>query len=123
MSIEGLIDQTVMEHLSMYGCVKNMDAVAIHMLKNSQHPILRFRRDWMRRTALRQVQEATERQSKMNSALAKIPHQKGANMRQNASLDPWLAEDMRRRHKAELNDKEFTGFIKREEPAIFPSRT
>lgn len=122
MSIEGLIDQTVMEHLSAFGCVKNMDPVAIHMLKTSQHPILRFRRNWMRRTALKQVQEATARQVKMNSELAKVPNQKGSTIRQAACIDPWIAEDMRRRHNAQFSDKDFTGFVKREEPAMFPKR-
>jgi hypothetical protein len=122
MSIEGLIDQTVMEHLSMYGCVKNMDPFAIHVLKTSQHPLMRFRRDWMRREALKQCIEATKEQQLANKQLAAIPHPKGMNARQDASVRPWLVQDMARRHKADWHDPDFLRYVKREEPNIFPKR-
>jgi hypothetical protein len=122
MSIEGLIDQTVMEHLSMFGCVKNMDPFAVHMLKTSEHPLMRFRRDWMRREALKQCLEATQHQTKLNTDLASHPHPKGMNGRLNASISPWFVGDMAKRHNASWNDPDFQGYVKREEPSIFPKR-
>lgn len=122
MTIEELVDATVMEHLSLYGDISRMDPFAIHMVKHSQHPLMRFRRTWMRATALRQLQESTARQEKNNEALASVPRVKGKSIQQEASLDPFMAADMRRRHKTTWNDPDFLGFVRREEPGIFPKR-
>ncbi len=122
MTVAELIDEAVMENLALYGCVKNLDPYALHLLKTSQHPILRGRRVWMRKQALKQCLDAEKQQAKLNSELAKIPHDKRMNMRQSASVAPYYAETMRRQHNAEWNDRDFIGFVKREEPAMFPRR-
>ena len=54
MTIAEIVDEQVMKHLGLFGCVKNMEPFALHMLKTSEHPLLQFRRTWMRQVALRQ---------------------------------------------------------------------
>lgn len=123
MNIAALIDAEVVRHLSMFGCVKNMDAFAIHMLKHSEEPILRFRRDWMRRTALQQHLDAEERQKKINDQFKREPYRKGASMRKAAVVDPHLvAESTHYNKEASWNDRKFLGDVRREAPDIFPKR-
>jgi hypothetical protein len=122
MTIEALIDHEVMRHLSLYGTIKRMDPFAQHILKTSQKPIMRFRRDWMRREALRQCLEATRDQSTLNESVAKTSPRKGSSARLNASVHPYFAGSMRERDKADWNDKDYLKFVKREEPSIFPRR-
>ncbi len=121
MSVTELVDQEVMTHLSLYGCCKNMDPFALHMLKTSQHPILRFRRDWMRRTALQQHLEAERRQTKMNAEFKAVPKQKGS-IQQAAVLDNVLADEMRHYNGAPITEKAHMRAIRAEAPAIFPKR-
>ena len=109
-----------MSHIANFGCIKNMDAFAQHMLKTSEHPIMRFRRDWMRRIALQQHLEAEKRQDKMNKAFKAIPRARGSSVMQEAVLDPHLAGEMRHYANAEIT--EMKGAIKAEAPAIFPRR-
>lgn len=122
MTVAELIDEEVMQRIALRGCISGIDPYALHLLKTSDHPILRFRRDWMRREALRQCLEATKQQKKNNATLANQPVPRGTSMRQFAEVDPYFVEDMRRRHKASWNDKDFLGYVKREEPEMFPKR-
>src|SRR5678815_4920785 len=89
-----LIDQEVMRHLALFGCCKNLDSYALHMLKTSEHPVLRFRRDWMRREALKQHLEAEARQKKANDQFKRVPLNRKASMRQTAVIDPHLNAEM-----------------------------
>lgn len=122
MTVAELVDDSVMEHIALYGCVKNLDPYALHLLKTSQHPILRFRRDWMRRTALRQHLDAEKRQKKMNAEFKAIPRNKGAAIQQSAVVDTVLADEMRHYGKTTWNDKSFLRSVRAEAPAIFPKR-
>jgi hypothetical protein len=122
MSIEGLIDIQVMEHLSLYGNIQRMDSFAQHLLKTSEHPLMVARRTWMRQTALKQCLESQARQKKMSATLKQIPHPKGVSFRHEGVVDPTLAESMRRTHKAEWGDPDFKNFVKREEPDLLPKR-
>jgi hypothetical protein len=122
MDIATLIDGEVMAHLSLYGCVKNMDPYAQYLLKTSEHPVFRFRRNWMRATALRQHLEAERRQVKRNDVFKGVILDKKATIRQEAVLDPHLAQEMRHYNGASLNDKTFLGDLRREAPNIFPRR-
>jgi len=121
-SMAMLIDAEVMRQIGLNGWLKEADPYLQHLVKTSNHPILRFRRNWIRREALKQRLEAEASQNRRNSALAKEPHRRGANMRRAAVIEPYFAEDMRRRHKADLNDPDFLKFVKREEPQMFPKR-
>jgi hypothetical protein len=121
-SIAALIDSEVMTNLSLHGCVKHMDAYALHMLKTSQHPLMRARREWMRREALRQCLEAEREQKEMNKVLAGSPVSRGASVRRAALLHPYYAEKMRQTHNASWNDKDFVGSVRRDSPALFPKR-
>ena len=121
MSVEELVDLEAMSHIANFGCIKNMDAYAQFMLKTSEHPLMRFRRDWMRRTALQQHLEAERRQKKMNSAFKAIPKSYGSkNIRQEAVIDNHLAAEMR--HYANADLPELKRAMKAEAPAIFPKR-
>jgi hypothetical protein len=123
MNIAALVDDEAMRHLSMFGCVKNMEPFALHMLKHSQEPILRFRRDWMRRTALRQHLDSEKRQQKINDQFRHEPYRKSASMRKAAVIDPHLAaESLHYNQGASWNDRKFLGAVRAEAPAIFPQR-
>lgn len=122
MSIEGLIDLEVMAHLSQRGCIKDMDAYAQHILKTSDHPLMIARRTWMRREALRQCLQAHANQKQITKEFKTEPYSPKASVRRATVIDPWMSEDMRRRHKASWNDKDFLGFVRREEPQLFPER-
>lgn len=116
-----MIDLEVMQRLSLQGTVKGMDSYALHMLKTSQHPLLRFRRSWMRSEALRQCLEAEKEQKVMNNQLAKEPVRRGA-IRRAAVLHPYFADKMRKTHNASWSDKDFVGSVRRDSPALFPKR-
>ncbi len=122
MSIELLIDGEVMQHLSLRGCCKGMDPYALHMLKTSQHPVLRFRRAWMRSEALKQCLEAEREQKEMNKVIAKSPVSPKASVRRAALLHPYYAEKMRQTHNTTWNDRDFVASVKRDSPALFPKR-
>lgn len=122
MSIAGLVDEQVMNHLAHFGCVKGMDPYALHLLKTSSHPLLRARRDWMRREALRQCLEAHKRQQKINDDFAREPLNKRATWRRCAVIDPYFAEEMQRRHGATWSDQDFLGSVREANPKLFPDR-
>lgn len=122
MDIPTLIDGEVMQHLAMFGCVKGLDSFALHMLKTSEHPVLRFRRDWMRREALRQHLEAERRQKKLNDKFKHEPFRRGSNMRKTAVVDEHLSAEMLHYNKTEWSDKKFVSNVRAEAPAIFPKR-
>lgn len=122
MSVAEIIDEEVMNHLSNFGCVRNLDPMALHLLKTSEHPLMRFRRNWMRATALRQAREATRRQTKINEEFAREKVRRGASLRRAAVIDPWFAQEMKIRHSTTWNDREFVGSVRRDNPTIFPRR-
>jgi hypothetical protein len=123
MSIPEIVDLEVMSHIAQFGCIRNMDPFAQHMLKTSEHPLLRFRRTWMRQVAIQQCKEAHKRQSKINDQFKDEPVRRGASVRRAAVIDPYFMADMAKRHNASWNDKEFIGSVKEGNPAIFPRRT
>lgn len=122
MNIARLIDGVVMQHLAQFGCIKNADPYVQHMLKTSEHPLLRFRRDWMRREALRQHLEAERRQVKICDQFKRETFKRGANMRKTAVVDEHLSAEMLHYNKTDWQDKKFVGNVKAEAPAIFPKR-
>jgi hypothetical protein len=122
MTVAEIIDEQVVQHLAWFGRIKGMDPYAIHLLKTSNHPLMVFRRTWMRQQALKQALDAQKRQTEMNKELAKEPVRRGASIRRQAVIDPFLSEDMRTRHKATWNDNDFIGFVKKHEPGMFPRR-
>jgi hypothetical protein len=121
MNIAAVIDAEVMHHLELYGCVKNMDPLAIHLLKTSNHPVLRYRREWMRAEALRQVLEAHREQPKMNKLVADEPVNKKSAFRQSALIHPYFKAEMAHRHKTNWN-KDFIRSVRKGTPDLFPKR-
>lgn len=109
-------------HLAIRGCVKGMDPFALHLLKTSQDPILRFRRWWMRETAIRQAIRAEKRQVKINDRFKQLPRRKGADIQQEAILDQHLKDASRHYANASWTDDSFINAVKREAPTIFPKR-
>ncbi len=122
MNIASLVHQEVMLHLAQFGCVKHADPMVQHMLKNSQDPLLRFTRDWMRREALRQHLEAERNQKKLNDRFKQIPRNKGASIQQAAVVDTHLSAEMLHYGNTKWQDKGFVRDVKAEAPAIFPKR-
>lgn len=109
-----------MTHLALHGCVRNMDPYAQHVLKTSDHPLMVFRRTWMRQTALRQHLDAEARQEKINDEFKRDPVRRGASVRRRAVIDHHLAAEMEHYNKLPL--KQQLSDIKAEAPAIFPRR-
>jgi hypothetical protein len=122
MNVAEIIDQQVMEHLGLFGCVKNLDPYALHLLKTSEHPLMIARRNWMRAEALRQCLEAHAEQTEMSKELASDVWNKKASIRKSAVIHPYFMEDLRRNHNGSMRDKDFVGFVKREQPEMFPKR-
>jgi hypothetical protein len=122
MDIAYLVDDEVMRHLAMYGCIKNADPMVQYLVKTSEDPLMRFRRTWMRRMALKQHLEAEARQRKINDQFKQMPVRKGASVRRAAVFDPHLAQESRHYNNASFSDKSFVGAMRREAPAIFPKR-
>ena len=122
MNVAAIIDNEVMTHLGLYGCVKNLDPYALHLLKTSEHPLMVARRNWMRREALRQCLEAQSEQKEMSKQLAGDVWNKKASLRKSGVIHPYYAEDLRRKHNGSFRDKDFLGFVKKNEPDMFPKR-
>ena len=122
MNVAEIIDQQVMEHLGLFGCVKNLDPYALHLLKTSEHPLMIARRNWMRAEALRQCLEAHAEQTEMSKELASDVWNKKASIRKSAVIHPYFMDDLRRNHNGSMRDKDFVGFVKREQPEMFPKR-
>ena len=122
MNVAEIIDAEVMSHLGLYGCIKNLDPYAQHLLKTSNHPLMVARRTWMRREALRQCLEAHAEQKEMTKELASDVWNKKASIRKSAVIHPYFIEDLRRKQGGSFKDKDFVGYVKREEPHLFPKR-
>lgn len=123
MSIEGLVVNEAMRHIEDFGCVKNMEPMALHILKTSERPVVAAMRDWMRRAAVKQALKAEREQKKMSDQFANEPVRKGAPMRRCAVIHPWYAEQMMKQHKTSWNDKDFVHSVREANPKIFPTRT
>lgn len=123
MEIAQLVDEIVMDHIGMHGCIKNADPFVQHMVKHSQHPILRFRRWWMRSTALRQRQEAEKRQVYISDNFKNESKDRTKTMRRTAMIDPYFMAEMSKRHNASWNDKGFRKSVREANPSLFPKRT
>jgi hypothetical protein len=120
MTVAELVDEEVMTHLALHGCVRGMDPYAQHLLKTSDHPIFKFRRAWMRSTALQQHLEAEARQAKITNEFKQEPVRRGAAVRRRTVLDPHLMAEME--HYNGMPITEQLSEIKAEAPALFPRR-
>jgi acylphosphatase len=122
MSIEGLVVEEAARHIALYGCVRNMDPMSLHILKTSENPTTRAMRAWMRSKALQQVRRAEQEQIVLNKSLADAPVAKGASVRRRASIAPYYAEQMRITHNASWSDPDFVGSVREAQPKMFPRR-
>lgn len=122
MSIPEIIDQEVMSHIGTFGSVKNMDPFALHILKKSQDPLMRFRRWWMRKVAVQQALDAEKRQKYISDQFKDQPKDRAKTMRRAAVIDPYYMAEMPRRHGTSWGDKDFIGSVREANPAIFPKR-
>jgi hypothetical protein len=120
MTVAEIIDEQVMMNIAVHGCVRHMDPYAQHLLKTSNHPILRFRREWMRAVALRQHLDAEARQKKITEEFKEDPVRRGASVRRRTVLDHHLVSEMEHYNKKPI--KEQLSDIKAEAPALFPRR-
>jgi hypothetical protein len=120
MTVAELVDEQVVMHLSLYGCIRQMDEYAKHVLKTSDHPLMVFRRTWMRATALQQHLEAEARQKKITEEFKTEPVRRGASVRRRAVIDHHLAAEIEHYNNAPI--KEQLSDIKAEAPALFPRR-
>ncbi len=77
----------------------------------------------MRKEAINQCLEAEREQKIMNDQLAAEPAVRRGALRRAAVLSPYYAAKEPRKHGASLNDKDFLGSMKRDNPKIFPKRT
>lgn len=114
-SVATLVDDEAMRHISLFGCVKGMEPYALHMLKNSPHPVLRFRRNWMRRAALQQHLEAERNQKKIIQR-----RQSGKSTHYAGEIDSHLFDEMRHYNKEPFT--EYREQVKREAPQFFNAR-
>jgi|SRR6266851_1368458 len=121
MTITQLVDDEVMRHIGLFGTIKGADPFVQHMLKKSQDPVLRFRRWWMRDTAVKQCLAAEKRQVKINDQFKDEPFNPRASVRRQAVIDPYYMADMARRHNTSWN-KDFINSVKESQPAMFPRR-
>ena len=122
MTIEGLVLEEAVRHIADFSHVKGMDPMALHILKTSEKPILVEMRKWMRRAALNQCMEAHREQRIMNEEFRQTTYAKGNNFRRAAVLHPYFATSMIKRDKTSWNDPDYVGYVKREEPRLFPKR-
>jgi hypothetical protein len=111
-SVATLVDTEAMRHISLFGCVKNMEPFALHMLKNSPHPVLRFRRNWMRQVALKQHLEAERNQKKIIQK-----RQDRTSTKYAGEIDSHLFDEMRHYNKAPF--AEYRKQVKQEAPKFF----
>lgn len=114
-SVATLVDAEAMRHISLFGCVKGMEPFALHMLKKSDHPVLRFRRRWMREVALRQHLEAERNQKKIIQK-----RQSGKSTNYAGEIDQHLFDEMRHYNKAPF--AEYRKEVKQEAPQFFNAR-
>jgi hypothetical protein len=122
MNIETLVLKEAIRHLKDFSRVKNMDPMALHILKTSEEPLLVEMRGWMRREALRQFLEASRGQERMNTEFSKEPYSRKSSWRRSAVLHPYFAATLPQRDKTSWNDSDYIGSLKRDNPEIFPKR-
>ena len=120
-SIDALVVREAMRHIEDYGFVKNMDPMALHILKTSQNQLVSTFRDWMRVTALRQHREAQREQKRMNDEFAHTSYSPKSSLRRTAVIHPYYAGKAVQNGDS-WNDKKFVGRIKRDNPNCFPKR-
>ena len=121
MSIEGLVVTEAMAHIEQFGFVKGMDPMALHILKTSSNPTVRAMRRWMRETALKQALEAEREQKKMNGELRDERYSKKSSLRRSAVIHPYyVGKASKQGHY--FADKDFKGYVRRENPKVFPQR-
>lgn len=111
-----------MAHIRTFGCVKNMDSMAYHMLDKSDRPLLVAMRNWIRAEGIRQARNAERRQKIINDQFKKEPVAKGVGFRRCAVIDPYYAAKEPQKHKTSWGDKEFLGSLREANPGIFPKR-
>ena len=122
MSIDGLVCEEAMRHIALYGCVRNMDAMSLHILKTSENPVTKAMRTWMRAKALQQVRRAEKEQVRLNQQLADAPVAKRSTIRRMASIAPYYAQQMRMSHNASWGDPDFVSSVREAQPGMFPRR-
>ena len=121
MSVETLVVQEAVRHIRDYGFVKNMDPMALHILKTSEKPLVSSFRDWMRRTALAQAREAERSQKRMNEEFAHTEYSRRSALRRQAVIHPYYASKAVQQGES-WNDKKFIGRVRRDNPKCFPQR-
>ena len=121
MTLEALVVNEAARHIAEYGFVKNMDSMALHILKTSQRPIVASFRDWMRRTALQQAQQAEREQKKMNDEFAHTEYARKSQIRRSAVIHPYYASKAVQQGES-WNDGKFVQKLKRDNPRCFPVR-
>jgi hypothetical protein len=121
MSIEGLVVEEAYRHIDQFHHVKNMEPMALHILKTSQKPLVVAFRGWMRRAALRQALRVEREQKRMDEELAADPYARRSSWRRRAVVHPYYVEKATQQgHR--FNDQDFVGFVQRENPKVFPKR-
>lgn len=116
-NVARLIDEEAMRHIALFGCVKGMDPFALHMLKKSQDPTLRFRRYWMRQTAIRQHIEAERNQKRIIEKRKHQGLQKLDTMRNDAEIDSQWFNEMRHYNKEPIS--QYQNKVRQELPRVF----
>jgi hypothetical protein len=119
--IDVLIVNEALRHIQTFGFVKNMDPMALHILKTSEKPIVAAFRHWMRRTAVQQAKEAEREQKKMNDEFAQEEYSRKSPIRRCAVVHPYYASKAVQQGDS-WNDKKFLGRLKRDNPKCFPER-
>lgn len=120
MSIEKLVVAEALRHIRDFGFVKNMEPMALHILKTSEKPLVASFRDWMRRTALKQAREAESEQKRMNDEFSHTSYKSG-NIRRTAVIHPYYASKAVQNGDS-WNDGKFVGRVRRDNPRCFPRR-
>lgn len=121
MNIETLVVQEAARHIQQFGFVKNMEPLALHILKTSEKPLVARFRSWMRRTALAQAREAEREQKRMNDEFSHTEYARRGSLRRAAVIHPYYAAKAVNNGDS-WNDKKFVGEIRRENPKCFPQR-
>ena len=121
MTIEGLVVNEAMRHIEAFGCVKNMDSLALHILKTSERPSVVAMRGWMRRAAVETALAAEREQKVMNDESAQEWYSRKSSIRTRGVVHPYYATKAVKQGHA-WSDKDFVNHIERENPKVFPKR-
>lgn len=119
--IDVLVVNEAMRHIHDFGFVKNLDPMALHILKTSESRLVSGFRNWMRGTALKQAREAERAQKRMNDEFSQTSYKSGNNLRRTAVIHPYYASKAVQNGDS-WNDRKFVGRIKRDNPNCFPKR-